>query len=114
MSYFVHRCSVTQSCLTRCDPMDCSPQGSSIHGIFQVRILEWLPFPPPGDLHDAGIKPASLVSLTLQVDYLSAEPSGKPSLRFSKFSVTTDIQKVPMQMLLQAIAEENPADPHLI
>ena len=32
---------VAQSCLTICDPMDCSPPGSSIHGIFQARILEW-------------------------------------------------------------------------
>ena len=30
-----------QSCLTLCDPMDCSPPGSSLHGIFQARILEW-------------------------------------------------------------------------
>ena len=34
-------CSVVQSCLTLCDPMDCSPPGSSDHGIFQERILEW-------------------------------------------------------------------------
>ena len=34
-------CSVTQLCLTLCDPMDCSPPGSSVHGIFQARILEW-------------------------------------------------------------------------
>ena len=32
---------VTQSCLTVSDPMDCSPSGSSIHGIFQARGLEW-------------------------------------------------------------------------
>ena len=32
---------VTQSCLTLCDPMDCSPPGSSVHGVFQARILEW-------------------------------------------------------------------------
>ena len=32
---------VTQSCLTLCDPMDCSLPGSSIHGIFQARVLEW-------------------------------------------------------------------------
>ena len=31
---------VTQSCLTLCDPMDCTPPGSSVHGIFQARILE--------------------------------------------------------------------------
>ena len=30
-----------QSCLTLHDPMDCSPPGSSIHGIFQARVLEW-------------------------------------------------------------------------
>ena len=33
---------VTQSCPTLCDPMDCSPPGSSVHGIFQARILEWV------------------------------------------------------------------------
>ena len=32
---------VAQSCLTLSDPMDCSPLGSSIHGIFQARALEW-------------------------------------------------------------------------
>ena len=34
--------SVTQSCPTLCDPMDCSLAGSSVHGIFQARILEWV------------------------------------------------------------------------
>ena len=29
-------------CLTLCDPVDCSPPGSSVHGIFQTRILEWI------------------------------------------------------------------------
>ena len=33
---------VTQSCPTLCDPMDCSLQGSSVHGIFQARVLEWV------------------------------------------------------------------------
>ena len=32
---------VAQSCLTLRDPMDCSPPGSSIHGIFQAKVLEW-------------------------------------------------------------------------
>ena len=31
----------TQSCLTLCDPMGCSLPGSSVHGIFQARVLEW-------------------------------------------------------------------------
>ena len=33
---------VAQSCLTLCDPMDCSLRGSSVHGIFQARVLEWV------------------------------------------------------------------------
>ena len=33
---------VAQSCLTLCDPMDCSLSGSSVHGIFQARVLEWI------------------------------------------------------------------------
>ena len=32
---------VAQSCPTLCDPMDCSPPGSFIHGIFQAKVLEW-------------------------------------------------------------------------
>ena len=35
-------CSVAQSCLTHYDPMDCNPPGSSVHGIFQAKILEWV------------------------------------------------------------------------
>ena len=36
---------VAQSCLTLCDTMDCSPPGSSVHGILQARILEWVAIP---------------------------------------------------------------------
>jgi len=32
---------VTQSCPTLSNPMDCSPLGSSVHGVFQARVLEW-------------------------------------------------------------------------
>ena len=38
-------CSVAQSCPTFCEPMYCSPPGSSIHGILQARILEWVAMP---------------------------------------------------------------------
>ena len=38
---------VTQLCLTLSDPMDCSLPGSSVHGIFQARVLEWVPLPSP-------------------------------------------------------------------
>ena len=36
---------VTQSCPTLCDPVDCRPAGSSVHRIFQARILEWVAIP---------------------------------------------------------------------
>ena len=49
----------TQSYLTVYNPMDCSAPGSSVHGILQARILEWLPLPTPGDLPNPGIKPTS-------------------------------------------------------
>ena len=39
---FKSESEVAQSCLTLCDPMDCSLPGSSVHGIFQARILEWV------------------------------------------------------------------------
>ena len=38
-------CSLAQLCPTLCDPMDCSPPGSSVHGILQARILEWVALP---------------------------------------------------------------------
>ena len=46
-----------QSCLTLCGSMDYSPPGSSVHGIFQARILGWVAIPPPGDLPNPGIEP---------------------------------------------------------
>ena len=65
---------VAQSCPTLCDPTDCSPPGSSVHGIFQARVLE-LPLPSPGDLPNPGIEPGSPA---LQADTLPSEPPGKP------------------------------------
>ena len=66
--------SVTQSWPTLCDPMDCSPPGSSVPEILQARILEWVDFPFSRDLPNPGIEPGSLV---LQVVSLPSEPPGK-------------------------------------
>ena len=38
---FIKKVKVVQLCPTLCDPMDCSPPGSSVHGIFHTRALEW-------------------------------------------------------------------------
>ena len=70
-------CWVAQLCLTLCDPMDCSPQGSSVHGISEARILEWLAYSTPGDLPDSGIKLASLVSPVLAGRFFTIVPPGK-------------------------------------
>jgi len=52
--------------------MDCSPPGSSVHGILQARRLKWV-FPSPGDLRDPRIKPRSPA---LQADSSPSEPPG--------------------------------------
>ena len=61
--------------MTLCDSMVCSPPGSSVPGILQARILEWVVFSSPGNHQDPGIKPGSLA---LQVDSLPSEPPKKP------------------------------------
>ena len=53
--------------LWSCSP----PTGSSVHGILQARILEWLPRPSPGDLPDPGIEPKSLISPALAGEFLT-------------------------------------------
>ena len=61
-------CSVTQSCPTLCDPMDCSLPGSSIHGIFQARVLEWVAISfTRGSSQNIGVLPsASLLPMNIQ------------------------------------------------
>ena len=69
-----------QLCPTFCDPMDCSPPGSFVCGVLQVRILEWLPFPSPVDVHNPGIKPMSLVSSPLAGGFFTTVPSSCKTL----------------------------------
>ena len=67
--------SSSQSCPTPCNPTDCSPPGSSVHGVLQARI-SWSGLScPPGDLPNLGTKPGSPA---LQVDSSLSEPPGKP------------------------------------
>ena len=48
----------TRSCLVLCNSEDCSPPGSSVHGILQARILKWIPLSSPWDLPNPGVKPS--------------------------------------------------------
>ena len=76
-------CCVTQLPPTLCDPMDCSPPGSSVQGVLQARILQWVAMPSSrgsSQLRDWTQSP------TLQADSLPSEPPGKawwycPSLK---------------------------------
>ena len=64
--------------------MDCNLPDSSVHGILQVRILEWVAFPSPGDLPDPGIEPRSPA---LQEDSLPTESPGHSQFFTVIFSV---------------------------
>ena len=59
---------------TLCNPMDCNLPDSSVHGILQARILQWVTLSFSRDLPDPGIKPGSP---SLQADSLPSEPPGK-------------------------------------
>ena len=61
-----------QSCLTLCDPMDSSPPGSSIPGILQARILEWVAI----SFSNAGMHAKSLQSCPTLCDAMDSSPPG--------------------------------------
>ena len=66
-----------ESCPTLCKSMDCSPLGTSVHGIIPARKLESVAIFPPGDLPDSGIEPVSLAVLALAGGYFTNELSWK-------------------------------------
>ena len=67
--------SVAQSCLTLCDLMDCSPPGSSVHGILQASILEWLVIP----FSRGSLQPRDWTWISCNAGrFLTIESSGKP------------------------------------
>ena len=73
-----------QWCLTLCDPMDCSPPGSSVHGILQARILEWVFL--QGILPMQGSKQHLLYPLHWQAGSLLLTPPGKPHWKWKSLS----------------------------
>ena len=64
-------CFIILLCPALYDHMDCSPQGSSAHGILQARYQSGLPCPPPGALPDRGIEPMSCMSPALAVGFFT-------------------------------------------
>ena len=76
---------VTQLCPTLCNLMDYRPPGSSVHGILQARILEWVARgSSPRDLPNPGMEPRYP---TLQADSLPTELPGKPCFKNRGFRI---------------------------
>ena len=76
LSLMKYESEVAQLCPTLCDPMDCSPPGSSIHGILWARILEWVAI----SFSRGSSWPRDQTQVALQADTLTSEPPGKPSI----------------------------------
>ena len=74
---YVCVCSVTQACLTLCNPMDSSLIGSSVNGIFRQEYWSGLSWPTPGNLPTSGIKPMSLEFLALAGRFFTTIPPGE-------------------------------------
>ena len=72
---------VAQLRLTLCDPLDCSPPGSSVHGISQAGILEWVAMPSSRGSSQSGVKHVSVISPALQTGFLSLSHQGSPYRR---------------------------------
>ena len=81
-SLYESESEVSQSCLTLCDPMDCSLPSFSVHRFSRQEYWSGLPFPSPGDLPHPGIEPRSLA---LQADALPSELPGKPPIPYIIF-----------------------------
>ena len=73
----VHACSVAQLCPTICDPVDCSRRAPLSMRFPRQEHWSGLPFPPPGDLPNPGIKPMSPASPALSGGFFTTEPPGQ-------------------------------------
>ena len=83
-----------QSCLTLCNPMACSPPGSSVHGVLQASILEWVAMPSSrGFSQPRDQTHVSYVSCIGRW-FFTAEPPGSPS----KSTVTCFAELVPAEL----------------
>ena len=85
--YFLHhvceRAKSLQSCLSLCEPMDCSPLGSSVHGILQAWILKWVAMPSSRGFSQPCDGTCVSCLLHWQVGSVQLMPPGKPSLPHS-------------------------------
>ena len=85
-----------QSHPTCCDPRDCSPPGFSVHGILRQEYWSELPRPPPGDLPNPGMEPASLMSPTIVGWFFttSACEAPLPTIPHAQFYIAWFFQQI--------------------
>ena len=76
------------SVMSLCGLIDCSLPGSSVHGILQARILEWVAIPFSRDLPDPGIETVTLVSTC---GFFTAKPPGKTNSKGCIFNLWSEI-----------------------
>ena len=86
----MYACSVTQPCPTLCDPMDYSPPGSSVHGILQARILEWVAI----SFSKRSSWPRDWTRVScIAGRFFTTEPPGKPQYSHNSVHVRVTIPK---------------------
>ena len=91
----------TQSCPTLCNPMDCSPPGSSIHGILQARILEWVAI--PFSRGSSQFKDQTWVSCIVG-RFFTSEPPGKPIINSIYAFIKTHSKTIKMFKLVNKMS----------
>ena len=79
-------------CLTPCDPIDCSPTGSSVHGVFQARIPVWVAISYSRGSSRPGIKPTSFESPALAGRFFTTASPGKPKITLHPCQLMVNIQ----------------------
>ena len=94
-TFFPSLFTYAQLCLTLCNPMDCSPSGSSLHGIFQARILKQrCHFLHQGIFPTQGLNPCLLSLLNWPADSLPLHHLGKALSHFQDLEYQRDFQEV--------------------
>ena len=83
-----HAYSGAQLHLTLCDPLDCTLPGSSVHGIFQAKTLEWVAIYSNRQFPNPEVEPTFLASAALAGEFFTTVPPGKP---------TIDMQGIPIK-----------------
>ena len=91
-SYLFCCCSASQLCPTLCNPIDCSPPGSSVHGIFQARILKWVAI----SFSKESSQPRNQTYISC-LGLFTTEPTGSPTC----LSLGISFRKLPFCYLLE-------------